>query len=185
MNNMDFEEVYITDLINYPFGDSKQSIFCYFPETNFAMVSVKNEWRSLQRRTLFIPIKVEKNADPTLPYSIHLYCVCGCCIITPYRDFWDSTKIKMIKFKNPVINYKAGDLLKIYGSNHPAIQEWPITTNSEYTDILNEPRLKKNDLVCILELEDRKTKVLTSNGIVGWIPSMLLKPLHEKNESGI
>lgn len=45
--------------------------------------------------------------------------------------------------------------------------------------------MKRHDLVCLLELEDRKTKVLTSDGIVGWIPSMLLKPLQKENENGI
>ena len=172
----DFEEGYITDLLSYPFDNGKQSIFCYFPEGNFSMVSIKDEYRSLQCKTLFVPTKVEKTAYLERPYSIHVYCAWGYCVLTPHRDCWDTRKPKMIKFKNPTINYKTGDLYKVYTSTHAVVQQWPLT-NSDYTNIQYETRLKQDDHICLLKLKDRKAKVLTLDGIIGWIPSILLKKL--------
>jgi hypothetical protein len=177
-----FEETDITALLNHPYDDPTQAIICCFPTTNFAMTSVIDSWCSLVVRTCFIPTKVEKSKNPDYPYMVFLDYHFGIAAMTPYKSTWTDKKPEFMKvLKLKPINLKVG---KLYDTHVSAMNRhsWPVWSNPcghGYDNIFLCAELKQNDRVVLLELipEHKKAKVLTPNGIVGWIPSVLLKDL--------
>lgn len=178
----EFEETDIAVLLNHPYGDPTQAIICCFPTTNFAMMSVTDNWCSLIARTCFIPTKVEKSKDPDHPYMIYMDYYFGAAVMSPYRSIWTDKKPQLMKvLKLKPINLEVG---KLYDTHVSAMNRhsWPVWSNPcehGYDNILLGAELKQNDWVVLLELisEHKKAKVLTTNGLIGWIPSALLKDL--------
>lgn len=177
----EFEETDIAVLLNHPYGDPAQAIICSFPTTNFAMMSATDNWCSLVARTCFTPIKVEKSKNPDNPYMVFLDYHFGQAVMSPHKSAWTEKKpqlMKMLKLKP--INLKVG---KLYDTHVSAMNRhsWPVTSNPCEHNYYNPPlfQLKQNDWVVLLELipEHKKAKVLTPNGLIGWIPSVLLKDL--------
>ena len=175
-----FEETDITVLLNHPYDDPTQAIICCFPTTNFAMMSITDNWCSLVARTCFIPTKVEKSKKPDRPYMIYLDYYFGQAVMAPYKSIWTDKEpqlMKVLKLKS--INLEIG---KLYDTHVNAMNRhsWPVMSNlcdHNYNPPL--ANLKQNDHVVLLELipEHKKAKVLTPNGLIGWIPSVLLKDL--------
>lgn len=175
-----FEETDITELLDHPYGDPAQAIICSFPTTNFAMMSATDNWCSLVARTCFTPIKVEKSKNPDYPYKIFLDYHFGQAVMSPYKSAWSNKDLMMKVLKLKPINLEVGKLYDIHVSAMNR-HSWPVTSNPCEHNYYNPPlfQLKQNDWVVLLELipEHKKAKVLTPNGLIGWIPSVLLKDL--------
>ena len=177
-----FEETDITELLDHPYDDPNQSIICCFPTTNFAMMSAGDRWCSLVARTHFIPTKVEKCKKPDHPWMVYLDYYFGQAVMAPYKSIWTDKEPQLMKvLKLKPINLEVG---KLYDTHASAMNRhsWPVWSNPcghGYDNILLGAELNQNDWVVLLELipEHKKAKVLTPNGIVVWIPSVLLKDI--------
>ena len=175
-----FEEIDITELLNHPYDDPTQAIICFFPTANFAMLSVTDRWCSLVARTCFVPTKVEKSKEPDHPWMVYLDYYFGQAVMAPYKSIWTDKNpqlMKVLKLKS--ISLEVG---KLYDTHVNAMNRhsWPVMSNlcdHNYNPPLFQ--LKQNDWVVLLELipEHKKAKVLTPTGLIGWIPSVLLKDL--------
>jgi len=176
-----FEEIDITELLNHPYDDPTQAIICFFPTANFAMMSGTDKWCSLVARTCFVPKKVEKSKEPDHPWMVYLDYYFGQAVMAPYKSIWTDKNPQLMKvLKLKPINLEVG---KLYDTHAIAMNRhsWPVWSNpcGFGRDNMLGAELKQNDWVVLLELipEHKKAKVLTPNGIVGWIPSVLLRDI--------
>ena len=181
-----FEETDITELLNHPYDDPNQSIICCFPITNFAMMSAGDSWCSLVARTHFIPTKVEKTTNPDRPWIVYLDFHFGQALLSPYKSCWEmsvepTSTALMTVLKPKPINLELGKLYNTYLSamNKHSWHVLSVPWGYGNDHILEGATLRQHDCVVLLDFipEHRKAKVLTPNGLIGWIPSVLLKDL--------
>ena len=179
------EQSDIMTLLNHPYDDPNQSIICCFPTVNFAMMSVGDSWCSLVARTHFIPTKVEKTTNPDRPWIVYLDFHFGQALLSPYKTSWERGDGEgpavhlMTVFKPKPINLEVGKLYntQLSAMNKPTWHVLSVPWGYGNDHILVGAELRQHDCVVLLDFipEHRKAKVLTPSGLVGWIPSPLLK----------